>query len=135
MLAQSALAAEAWEACVASTVTGSVLEASQAAILNRSELPELSVDVSACLAFNLDFEPGDSSLPTVTLPIEAAVSTLNTVESFLTVWSEDLCEKAPVVFLLQNYLQLAVPEVLSEILSPDGVVTIPSVSLATNECQ
>jgi len=134
ILAQNALESEAWEACVAATVTGAVLGAAQEALVDQTELPALGVDVSDCLIFNPDFEAGDSTLPSVSRPIEAAISTLITIDTFLNVWGDELCEKIPAIFVVYDYLEAAVPEILAEILAPDGIVSVPAISLTPDTC-
>lgn len=124
-----------WEACVASSSISAALNVVDDIVDGAEGIPGVSVDVSACLALNPDFAPGNPEDASVVSALAFARQAFTAVESILGFFEDDLCDKAPGLFASVLYLEMISPEVISEILVPDGVVNFPPVIVGDYVCE
>lgn len=137
IFSQQAIEAGNWQACVASEVISEASQSAASALANYgNEIPAVDVDVSECLALNSGFEPGneDDSLTEVisTLTTSVLETAQLLVERELT--DTDQCTTRAYVVGALQYVEGSARPIVEEVVSPDGILSIPSVEFDFSAC-
>jgi len=136
IFSRQAVEAGNWKACVAAEVISEASRSSASALFNYGNvIPEVSVDVSECLALNPDFEPGTDSeefATVITTLITSVLETAQLVSERLT--DEDQCGTLAYIVGALEYVKAATGPIVSEVTSPDGVIVLPEVSFDFTGC-
>ena len=134
-LADQYLASGQWEACVAAESVSAALTVVDSIVDGAEGIPGVSVDVSACLDLNPDFAPGNPEDPSLVSAIAFANQAFSAVEAILTFFKGDICGQAPGLFTAVLYLEMITPDILAEILSPDGVLEFSPMIVGDYVCE
>lgn len=94
----------------------------------RDAIPGVSVDISACIALS-----GETPAPILSGEAQALVSGVSSavlpavaaITAGVLAASGASCETRRAIRAVSEYIQSAIPEVVSELSEPDGVITIP----------
>jgi len=134
-LADQYLASGQWEACVAAESVSAALTVVDSIVDGAEGIPGVSVDVSACLDLNPDFAPGNPEDLSLVSALAFANQAFTAVESILTFFKGDICDQAPGLFTVVLYLEMITPDILAEVLSPDGVIELPPMIVGSYVCE
>lgn len=126
-LADLEIREEDWRSCVAYTTLESALMS--ASTVSGPIFPAVDLDVSECLSFNPDFTPGVADEDLIRTVSSVTDAVLHVASSLL---MDVPCPERSTVQAALDFVRSAVPVAVAEITSPDGIVTIPEVSVG--EC-